>query len=136
MEPANMGIDVSKNSLDVVLLYEGKSYYQVVGNNLSGFQSLSTWLEREGFQQVHLCMEATGQYGDAAATYFHQRGYPISVINPARIKAYAASHLSRNKTDKADAKLIAEYCQKEKTTSMDPSQRCFSYPKSPGSLFG
>lgn len=125
MEPANMGINVSKNSLDVVLLYEGKSYYQVVENNLSGFQHLSTWLEREGFQQVHLCMEATGQYGDAAATYFYQRGYPTSVINPARIKAYAASHLSRNKTDKADAKLIAEYCQKEKPPLWIPPTDAF-----------
>jgi len=125
MEPANIGIDVSKNSLDVVLLCEGKNHYQVVENNLSGFQYLSTWLERKGFQQVHLCMEATGQYGDAAATYFHHRGYPISVINPARIKAYAASHLTRNKTDKADARLIAEYCQKEKPPLWSPPRAVF-----------
>jgi transposase len=125
MEPAHIGIDVSKSSLDVVLLCEGKRHYQVVENNLSGFQHLSTWLEREGFQEVHMCMEATGQYGDAAATYFYQRAYPISVVNPARIKAYAASRLTRNKTDKADAMLIAEYCLKEQPPLWCPPQAAF-----------
>lgn len=126
MEQANIGIDVSKSSLDVVLLHEGKTHHQVVENNPTGFQHLFTWLEREGFPQVHMCMEATGQYGDAAATYFYQRGYPISVVNPARIKAYAASRLTRNKTDKADAMLIAEYCLKEKPPLWSPPQAAFS----------
>jgi transposase len=35
----------------------------------------------------------------------------VSVINPAQIKAFAHSELSRAKTDKADAKLIARYAQ-------------------------
>jgi transposase len=125
MEQTNIGIDVSKSSLDVVLLHEGKRHYQVVENNPTGFQHLSTWLEREGFQQVHLCMEATGQYGDAAATYFYQRGYQVSVVNPARIKAYATSRLTRNKTDKADAMLIAEYCLKEKPPLWSPPKAAF-----------
>jgi transposase len=125
MEQAIIGIDVSKNSLDVVLLYKGKKYYHVVKNNLSGFQHLSSWLKRKRVQQVHICMEATGQYGDAAATYFYQSNYQISVINPARIKAYAASRLSRNKTDKADAMLIAEYCQKENPPLWCPPKAVF-----------
>ncbi len=37
------------------------------------------------------------------------QGYPVSVVNPAKIKAFANSELSRAKTDKADAKLIARY---------------------------
>jgi len=38
-----------------------------------------------------------------------RQGYPVSVVNPAKIKAFAKSELSRAKTDKADAKLIARY---------------------------
>jgi len=37
------------------------------------------------------------------------QGYPVSVVNPAKIDAFAKSELSRAKTDKADAKLIARY---------------------------
>jgi transposase len=58
-------------------------------------------------------LEATGQYGEEVAEFLYQRGYPVSVVNPARIKRYGESKLHRNKTDKADAALIAEFCQKE-----------------------
>ena len=44
----------------------------------------------------------------------------MSVVNPARIKHYASSKLRRNKTDKADAELIAEYCIREKPAIWTP----------------
>jgi transposase len=64
-------------------------------------------------RDMHACLEATGQYGQAVAEYLHQIGYPISVVNPARIKAFAASRLSRQKTDQTDAKRIARFCQSQ-----------------------
>jgi transposase len=42
------------------------------------------------------------------------------VVNPARIKHYGESKLHRNKTDKADAALIAEFCLKEKPAFWEP----------------
>lgn len=56
-------------------------------------------------------MEATGTYADALALYLSEAGHLVSLVNPAQIKAYGQSHLSRAKTDKADAALIAQYCQ-------------------------
>ena len=44
----------------------------------------------------------------------------VSVVNPARIKRYGESKLHRNKTDKADAFLIAEFCLKEKPPFWKP----------------
>jgi transposase len=38
-------------------------------------------------------------------------GDPVSVVNPARIKAFGESELARNKTDKLDAGLIARFCR-------------------------
>ncbi|KJV73944.1 transposase family protein [Orientia tsutsugamushi str. TA763] len=35
----------------------------------------------------------------------------MSVVNPARIKGFAMSKLSRTKTDKADSVLIADFCK-------------------------
>jgi len=43
------------------------------------------------------------------ADFLVVKGYPVSVVNPAKIHAFAKSELSRAKTDKADAKLIARY---------------------------
>jgi transposase len=37
-------------------------------------------------------------------------GWMVSVVNPARIKGFAQSELARNKTDRADAALLARFC--------------------------
>ena len=50
--------------------------------------------------------EATGTYGAALATYLHERGHTVSIVNPAASKAYAQSHLSRTKNDRLDAGLV------------------------------
>lgn len=53
-------------------------------------------------------MEATGIYYETIANYLSQK-YDVVVINPLKIKEYGKSLFNRTKTDKADAKLIAEY---------------------------
>lgn len=57
-------------------------------------------------------MEATGSYGDKLADYLFSKGYQVHVINPACIKAFAKSKLSRHKTDALDTFLIAEFASK------------------------
>lgn len=56
-------------------------------------------------------MEATGSYGTKLAEYLYRNSFNVSVVNPARIKGFAISKLSRVKTDKADSELIARFCQ-------------------------
>ena len=108
-----LGIDVSKDNLDVVLMIGGRQVHKVFTNSEVGHNHLHNWLITQRSGPVHVCLEATGQYGEGVAEYFHQRGHPVSVVNPARIKRYGVSKLHRNKTDKADAALIAEFCRKE-----------------------
>ncbi|MEE8428362.1 MAG: transposase, partial [Gammaproteobacteria bacterium] len=55
-------------------------------------------------------MESTNIYGEALAEVLYDHGYTVSIVNPARIKGFAQSELSRTKTDKADAKVIARFC--------------------------
>lgn len=121
-----VGIDVSKHKLDIALLHEDQTKYLEIQNDLPGFQCLNDWLKVNGCQKTHVCMEATGQYGYAAADFLYMCGYQVSVVNPARIKAYAASRLKRNKTDKADALLIAVFCQREKPDLWSPPRPAFS----------
>ena len=126
MTQSIVGIDVSKLTLDIALLHESKAKHLKIINNSSGFQRLHNWLLKHDCQQTHVCLEATGQYGFAVAGYLYAHGVQVSVINPARIKAYAASRLKRNKTDKADALLIAEFCQKENPPLWSPPRPAFS----------
>src|SRR5688500_15312830 len=44
--------------------------------------------------------------------YLYEQAHQVHVINPACIKAFAKSKLSRHKTDDVDALLIAEYASK------------------------
>lgn len=115
-----LGIDVSKDKLDVALLDGQKLRHRQVSNDPTGYARLVAWIRSVSSEQVHVCLEATGQYGDGIAAYLFQRGYAVSVVNPARIKAYAESKLRRFKNDKGDAELIAVYCQKECPTLWSP----------------
>ncbi len=106
-----LGIDIAKLKFNVCLIREdGRLRHKVFANTQIGFAQLSTWLSNNNVAQVHACMEATGTYGQALATYLVDAGQRVSVINPAAIKAYAGCQLSRTKTDKVDAELIARFC--------------------------
>ena len=120
MEQSVLGIDVSKDTLDAVLLEDDRKFHQVFKNNQTGFAQLTNWLVRLGKTNIHACMEATGQYGDGIAEYLYDRGFQVSVVNPYRIKCYGQSKLHRNKTDKADAILIAQFCSREETYLWKP----------------
>lgn len=110
--PYVFGRDIAKASFHAALLNQDthKMSYAVFDNNASGFERLNHWLLKQGVSlPISVCMEATGRYYDAVATYLHQRGHRVSVVNPSRIAHYAKSKLLRNKTDKLDAACIAEF---------------------------
>jgi transposase len=109
-----VGIDVAKSKLDVALLDErGKIKNHVFSNDAKGHAALIAWLrDRTGAPAgMHVCMEATGPYGEASATALADAGFAVSLVNPARIKGFAQSELVRNKTDRADAALLARFGQ-------------------------
>lgn len=122
-----LGIDVAKDKLDVALLSVAQhEHTHVFANTLKGFQQLQRWLNQRLDGELHACLEASGQSGEAVAGFLHQAGYTVSVVNPARIKAFAASRLSRQKTDQTDARLIALFCQSQRPevwTPPAPEQR-------------
>jgi len=89
-------------------------------NSAAGFKKLSQWLKNKGAGEVWGCMESTGRYGDALATYLHEQKHQVSMVNPARVKKYAESQLKRNKTDKLDAKTIADFCRTQEPSLWTP----------------
>jgi transposase len=120
MERSVIGIDVAKDSLDVFMISGMQQAYKQFTNDLSGYRHLVAWLKHKLVGQVHACLEATGQYSDGVAQYLYEQGLAVSVINPARIKAYGRSKLQRNKTDKADAELIARFCVEQNPALWTP----------------
>jgi len=111
MSPFYLGIDVAKAKLDCALrLPNGKFRAKVISNSPEGFAQLVTWLSAHDAAKPHVCMEATGIYWEEVAQFLATAGLTVSVVNPAQIKAYATSRLTRSKTDAVDAKLIADFC--------------------------
>lgn len=105
-----VGIDVSKSKLDFALLRNNKFKHKVFKNNADGHQAVLKWLQTNQVREAHICLESTNIYGEAIATVLHDAGYVVSIVNPARIKGFSQSELSRTKTDKSDAGLIARFC--------------------------
>ena len=95
-----LGIDIAKQKFDAALLVDGKTKHKTCRNSVEGFETLRLWLEKQGIQKVHACLEATGTYGEDLAIYLHEAGHIVSVVNPARIKGFAQSELLRTKTDR------------------------------------
>ena len=85
MELPVLGIDIAKKKFDVVLLGPAKPRYKVFNNDASGFAYLGRWLVQAGVAQVHACLEATGNYGEALAVFLYEAGHRVSVATPARI---------------------------------------------------
>jgi transposase len=116
-----LGIDISKLKFNICLINtSGKLKHKVLPNTATGFEQLKGWLAKQGAERVHACLEATGTYGEALALFLHEAGHRVSVLNPAARKAFAASRLSRTKTDRVDAELIARFTQAQEPPAWSP----------------
>ncbi len=108
------GIDISKAKFNAALLLGRRVRHAAFSNTEAGFEQLLAWLAKhrpDPAAPMHACMEATGNWGLELADFLHARQVRVSIVNPARIKAYGDSELARNKTDKLDAGLIARFCR-------------------------
>ena len=120
-----LGIDVSKKTFDVALLREEKYKNKKFANTVEGFQQLQSWLNHQdvSIDHVHACLESTGIYSRGLATYLHDQGCQVSVINGAQVKGFAQGELSRTKTDKKDACVLARFCRAMNPPLWQPETR-------------
>jgi transposase len=117
-----IGIDVSKATLDACLLLAGGTTREhAFANDPAGHAALLAWADRHaGRAATHFGMEATGGYEVALACHLHAAGRTVSVVNPTRIKYAGVMRGRGNKTDKADARLIAAYTRDQRPPAWRP----------------
>ena len=110
-----IGCDVSKKKLDFALLLSLeplKLRSKVVENHQPGCLALIEWACRQakcGAGELHVVMEATGAYHEAAAYALTQAGVKVSVVNPAQVRDFAKGIAVRSKTDALDRAVLARY---------------------------
>jgi transposase len=101
-----LGLDVSKAKLDACLrLPQPRTC--TVPNTPAGHARLLAWAAPAG--PLHLCLEATSTYGFPIARHAHAAGHTVSILQPLAVHRYAQATLARNKTDRLDAALIADF---------------------------
>jgi transposase len=109
---AFLGIDVSKKDFKASLKIGGKHVQNSFDNSVSGFKKCRNWLDQFApSNQIHGCLEATGIHHLALAIELSEHLKAVSVVNPRCTKAFADSQLRRSKSDSADARSIADFCE-------------------------
>jgi transposase len=110
MDTTVVGIDVSKDRLDVCERPSGKSF--VVARNGAGIEDLAERLSK--LMPRVVAIEATGGFETVVAAGLAAAGVPVVVVNPAQVRAFAQALGKRAKTDLIDAAVIAHFAEATK----------------------
>ena len=103
-----VGIDVSKDRLDVAVL--GERQEKQVCNSQAGIKELVAWMQ--DLQPELIVVEATGGYQRAVVEALFWAGLAVAVVNPARVRQFARACGLLAKTDKLDAQVLAVFGQR------------------------
>ena len=114
MDAIYVGIDVSKDRLDVALRPSGESF--AVARTVAGIDDLIERLKTSWPTMV--AIEATGGFETLVAGGLAGAGLPVVVVNPAQVRSFAQALGKRAKTDPIDAMVIAHFVEATK-----PQQR-------------
>jgi transposase len=113
MDRIIVGIDVSKDRLDVVVRPSGETF--AVERNAAGIEKL---VERLRELSPHIvALEATGGFETVVAAGLSAAGLPVAIVNPAQVRAFAKAIGQRAKTDPIDAGVIAHFAE---ATNLEP----------------
>ncbi|MDB5375783.1 MAG: Transposase [Rubritepida sp.] len=104
-EPTIVGIDVSKDRLDVAILPTNEAFW--VPRDAAGLDELLARLKPLSPQAIAL--EATGGYETVVVVTLSAAGLPALIVDPARVRRFAQASGQRAKTDRIDAAVIARY---------------------------
>ena len=107
MDAPHVGIDVSKDRLDVHVRPTGEAF--AVARDGEGLAALVARLTPLAPRLV--AVEATGGFEMTVAAAIAGAGLPLAVVNPAQVRHYARALGQHAKTDKIDAEMIARFAE-------------------------
>ena len=107
MEAIFVGIDVSKDRLDVHVRPGGEAF--AVSRDGRGLEELTDRLTALAPQLI--AIEATGGFETIAAAAIAGAALPLAIVNPAQVRHFAQAVGKRAKTDPIDAEVIARFAE-------------------------
>lgn len=105
--PTYVGIDVSKNRLDIAMHPSGEC--QQVGNDERGIRYAVSRLRK--VRPTLVVLEATGGLEQSVAAALALAGLPVAVVNPRQVRDFAKAVGKLAKTDTLDAKVLAHFAE-------------------------
>jgi transposase len=123
-EHVYLGLDISKATIDACLLGpEGTKQNVKIANDQAGYVNLLRFLHGFDLGQTRACLEPTGRYSRPAANFLHSVGIKTSLVSCTTVKDHARAKKIRNKTDKLDSFLLADYCMMHNPPVWTPPSR-------------
>lgn len=112
MDTLWLGLDIGKATV-VAAIMQGEEALELgeYTNDDAGFAALADAVQAEVATStiVHLVLEPTGGYEQAAVAFGYKQGWQVSLPNPKQVRDWAKGTGTRAKTDREDAKLLARY---------------------------
>jgi len=116
-----IAIDIAKDTLQVQTAKDSYS----VGNNEPGLKKLLKHIARmEAPEAPFVVCEATGGYERALLELLHGSAIAVSLVNPARVRAFATSEGIKAKTDSIDARVLLRFAQHKELRPTPPPKPC------------
>lgn len=109
------GVDVAKATLQVHVQGRQGQF----SNTPKALGQLRSQLQK--IPGVHVVCEATGGYERALVQVLHEARIPVSVTNPAQVRAAARAQGQRAKTDPIDARMLTDYGQRYQPKATPPT---------------
>ena len=111
-----VGIDIAKKSFTACVCklspQSGPCFSQVASfeNSTRGYNQLLKWSRKQTTPAlpVSFVMEATGIYYEPLAYHLHKLKQPVSGVLPNKVRHFGKSLNVKSKTDRTDARAIAQ----------------------------
>lgn len=106
-KPVYVGIDVSMERLDVAIRPEGR-FFTEQNDKLAVSRVVK---QLKPLPCSRIVVEATGGYETLLVAALYAAGLPVVVVNPRWVRNYARGMGQLAKTDKLDARILAQYAE-------------------------
>lgn len=107
----NVGIDVGSKELVMVVRHKGKNHKARSFNNTHEGHAQIVKILSAKKGDIKICLEATGVYHFDLAVALTQAKLSLMVVNPKAARHYFEALMTRSKTDKVDAGILAQYAE-------------------------
>lgn len=111
---ASVGIDVSKNTLDIAIHETGETWLS--DNDSSGSAAVAAKLKQ--LKATSIVLEATGGFETLVTATLSASNLPVIVVNPRQVRDFAKATGQLAKTDRIDCRVLAHFA-----AAIDPPVR-------------